>query len=222
MSSPKLTIAYAGLLADYESCKERPVQSFPLSWLRSFRNQNIRAETRSGKFLVEAIKLLSEKRPTLSKELSIQLWGKIAKGNKNLVKEYNLENIVEISDKLPHDKSRDQLSKADLLFLPLESEKSGQRPLNIPGKLYDYLEFEKPILALCGESDCKDIIEKSGLGIFAKPDSPEDIAKVLEGLIENRESLSETYKPNRDWIKKNYSAKELTKQLATIVNRLAE
>ena len=85
MSASKLTIAYAGLLADIESCRERPVESFPLSWLRNFRNQNIRAETRSGKFLIEAIKLLSEKRPTLSKELTIELWGKIAEGNNCLL-----------------------------------------------------------------------------------------------------------------------------------------
>ncbi len=222
MSASKLTIAYAGLLADIESCRERPVESFPLSWLRNFRNQNIRAETRSGKFLIEAIKLLSEKRPTLSKELTIELWGKIAEGNKNLVKEYNLEKIIEISDKLPHNESRDKLSKADLLFLPLESEKYGQRPLNIPGKLYDYLEFEKPILALCGESDCKDIIEKSGLGILAEPDNPKNIAKILERLIKNKKNLSETYKPNKDWIKQNYSARALTKELSTIVKRLAE
>jgi len=216
----KLVIAYAGLLADMECSSETPAGSFSLSWLRTFRNNNIRAETRSGKFLIEAVRILAKEDANLSEKLSVQLWGKIGKNQQQLVKKYGIETIIEISEKLPHQESRDKLSRADVLFLPLESEKEGQRPLNIPGKLYDYLEFEKPILALCENSDCREIIEGSGLGIFASPDQPEEIAKTISELIRKKNELPNTYQPNKVWIEKNYSARALSEKLAGIVKRL--
>jgi len=210
----KLVIAYAGLLADYESCQaDNP--SGLAAWFRRWRNLNIRHETRSGKYLIEAARILNEKVENLESKLSVKLWGKIGQGNQRLVDEYGLGEVCEIEGKLSQTESRRRLEQADLLFLPLECEKDGQRPLNIPGKLYDYLELGKPILGLMGESDCKDIIENSGLGIICPPDNPEAIAETLEKIIYNKLSLPET--TLLEETKYKYSSRAISAKLAELL-----
>ena len=85
----------------------------------------------------------------------------------------------------PHEESIRRIEQCDFALIPLESEKEGQKPIHIPGKIYEFLKLEKRMLLLAEESDCREIAEKSGLAVFARPKDSENIADILKGLIEN-------------------------------------
>ncbi len=227
MASRKLLIAYAGLLADLESFEnnykeKESTLSCILSWVRFYKVRNINPRTRTGFYLLNALGELLKEHPNLDERISLQIWGDIYPGNTKLVRKLNLGNIVSIEPYCSFEETKSRLQKADVLFLPLESELNGQRPLNIPGKLFEYLKLEKPILALCGDSDCKDIIERAGVGIFAKANDIQEIKIALLHMIEKRDELSQLYKADRKWIDEQFSASSLTNKLARLITKTAK
>ena len=118
---------------------------------------------------------------------------------------------------LPKQESLNKLQQADLLFLPLERASiKGNKTLFIPGKLFEYLNSRKPILALCEDSDCKDILLKSGLGICIEPDNFEEIASFLNFIIHDSSSIK-NIQANEDYIE-TFSFANKTKELAKVLN----
>ncbi|MBU7577261.1 MAG: hypothetical protein KAF40_04295, partial [Flavihumibacter sp.] len=175
-----LTIAYGGSLDSYEPRHESKLTRSILQWFWTFRNTTVDSSTRSGYYFIKAVALLQTKYGVKPSQLQVQWWGLIDSKNQEQVNRSGVSDFFHIEGYLSKASSLQKLSQADCLFLPLEKSTSTDHgPLFIPGKLFDYLKVGKPILALCDESDCKAIIEQSGLGIFAKPDDPEMIAAAL-------------------------------------------
>ena len=191
-----------------------------LSWFRLFSVKNIDPTSRTGTYLIEAISELRKEMPNLSELLSVQIWGDIYPGNAKLIQDLGLDDIIEISGYCSHEETQAKLQSADVLFLPLESELDGQAPLHIPGKLYEYLKMDKPILTLCGESDCKEIVRKAGVGEFAEPKNIPQIKAALKKLLSNQSKLKEVYQADQEWIESKFSAASLTNQLVKVIQEL--
>lgn len=222
MDSNTLTIGYAGILNGYAPSKGS-INFFPQMLKRiffSYRVNNISNHTRTGYFLFQGIKYLKKNYPINAKRLKVELWGIIDPLNKQQVEEYRLTDIVSIGGYLSKSESFKKLMKCDILFLPLESALGEQRPLFIPGKLYEYLKTGKPILALAEDSDCSVILKNSGLGIICSPYKASEIANYLNYLIENKDSINEIYKGNESYIQSNFNFIEITKKMAEVFNNV--
>lgn len=207
-----LTIGYAGTLGYYHPDSENKTLKFLGklgNYFWTYNHNYVDKSTRSAYYLFKALKILLEKEPNYADTIRVNLWGNIHSGNQKQVSALGLSNIVNISSHLPKEESFRKLKSCDLLFLPLEHGKNGKETLFIPGKLYELLEIGKPILALVENSDCKQIIERSGLGIFAPPDDPEKISEMLIYCIKNKEKINENCRPNSEYIKK-FAFSELT------------
>ena len=214
------TLAYGGSLDSYEPKKHSAFKDSVIQWFWTFRNKTIDSSTRSGYFFIKAVSILQSKYGITPADLQVQWWGLIDPKNIHQVNALGLSAFFKIDGYLSKSASLEKLSAADCMFLPLERSASQEHgPLFIPGKLFDYLKAGKPILALCGESDCKTIITKSGLGIFAKPDDPEDIASAILPYIKNPELLK-TIKPDEEYIK-SHSFEQKTRELAAIIQELS-
>ena len=215
----QLILAYSGSLNAYTPENK-------LKWLNrikgffwTYHHDTVDDSTRSGYYLIKAVRILKEKYQIQSDELNIQLWGSIDPVNQKQVLSEGVQEYFEFGSYMDKQNSLKKLEAASILFLPLEkSNRKGFKTLFIPGKLFEYIKTGKPILALAEASDCRTILERSGLGICVQPDDPEKIAQVLENIIRKREIL-EAYKPQSDYIS-TFTFENKTAELAAVFNQL--
>ncbi len=217
-----LRIGYAGSLKahDPQATIKRGLGKWA-QWFWTYRIDNIKPETRSGYFLFKGIEVFQTKYPDLATQLLIHMWGMIDPKNQQQAVEMGLADSVKIEGYKSKAETVSILATCDVLFLPLESGKDGQKPLFIPGKLYEYLKLGKPILALADESDCVDILRKSGLGLICSPYDAEGIADTLAELVKNRAALPAQYSADTAYIDENFNFKNITRKLSQIFDGLA-
>jgi glycosyltransferase involved in cell wall biosynthesis len=214
-----LKIAYSGSLNYFQPKNENSESNFFKKWLWTFKNKNIDSSIRSGYYLIKAISLLKKNGELGNGDLMVELWGNIDKGNNFQIEYENVSEFFFIERYLPKTESINRIKNTDVLFLPLEkSNTTLHRNLFIPGKLYEYLETGKPILAMCEDSDCRTILEESGLGICIRPDDIDSLSKIILKLIHDGNYLA-SFKPNYNFIKQ-FSFKEKTKQLTDIFREI--
>lgn len=212
-----MRIGYAGFLNSYTPGQERESIGKKLKrWFWDYKVTNINHHTRSGYFLLRALKLLREQKPEIAAKIEINWWGMIAEGNVKQAEKFGVGDLVVTEKYFPKAESYKKLQACDLLFLPLETPKDGQDPLFIPGKLYEYLKFGKPILALGTQSDCVNILKRSGLAIICDPFNPQEVADQLAFLVQHKEELPERHKPDLEYIQTNFSFKRLSERLSDI------
>jgi glycosyltransferase involved in cell wall biosynthesis len=213
--SSVLRISYAGTLAWYDpAIHPRPEYSWK-NWFWGFKALRVDFTTRSGYYLFMGLQELLRRDISWQERVQVDLWGLIDRGNVEQVRKMGLENMVSIGGYLPKEESIRKLSQADVMFLPLESGRDGTRPIYIPGKLFEMLLLGKPILALAGASDCRDILERSGLSCAVAPDQPSAIADAIEKLYQNRHGLNRQFRPDQAYIS-GFSAAAKTQELAKV------
>jgi glycosyltransferase involved in cell wall biosynthesis len=215
-SDKPLIISYSGSLDAYDPDKKRnSVLSGILQWVWTYKHNTVDPSTRSAFYLIGAVKLLKEIHQVTPAQLKIRIWGNIHPLNKKQALQAGVEAYFDFGSYLSKPESLKRIAESDILFLPLEkSNVQGQGTLFIPGKLFEYLNTSKPILALSEASDCRTIIEHSGLGIIAKPDDPQHVADVLLPFIHNR-SLLQQIRPDRTFIE-SFSFRNKTAELSEI------
>jgi len=220
MATKILNIRYSGSLNAFFPKKDvNPIKRFFMDYLWTFNNRNIDASTRTAYYLIKAVRHLKENHQIQPGQLKIELWGDIHVGNLQQIQSNGVEAYFEIDSYLPKEVSLKKLLDSDLLFLPLEKSKTTEhQTLFIPGKLFEYLNSGKPILALCEPSDCRNILENSGLGICVEPDNVMQIANCLLTYI-NQPELLQKYQANKTYIEQ-FSFVNKTKELATIFDQL--
>ena len=218
----KLTIGYAGTLNAFQARPGAPKWRNVLrNWFWLYRAENINFHTRSGYYLFRGIAALAREYPEAARQLEVQLWGRIDPVNQIQVQEMGIQEIVRIEGYMTKAETVARLNRCDALFLPLESEKEGQKPLFIPGKLYEYLNLRKPVLALAGPSDCRDILMESGLGIVCDPFDETEIAAALRQLILDRDQLAQRFQPNEPYIE-GFRFEKITRRLAGIFDTVLD
>ena len=92
--------------------------------------------------------------------------------------------------------------------------------LQVPVKLYEYLPFEKPILALAPAGAVTTIAEGSGLGVVVDPGDMAALEEALCQLYEHRDRLDERYRPDPEYIAR-FDGKAVSRQLQGILEALA-
>lgn len=216
--SKPLLIAYSGSLDAKQPNSNKGILMFFKSIFWTYKHNVVDPSTRTAYYLIKSIGILKRDYNIKPSEIQIELWGNINSLNKQHILEEDVEEYFSIDSYLPKDESIKRLNLADMLFLPLEkSNVKGQGTLFIPGKLFEYLNTLKPILALCEPSDCRNIIENSGLGVCIDPDKPELIAKCLFPIIKNKNLLL-GLKPNKEFIE-TFTFKNKTQELITVLKK---
>jgi len=223
MEKEKLVIGYAGTLGSFnpDGKVTRSFFSGMKKWIWTYNAESVDFTTRTGYFLFKGIEAFKNNYPDLYPYLKVYLWGKIAPLNVEQVKAMGINDCVSIEGYMPKEKSLERMNECDVMYMPLESELNGQKPLFIPGKVYEYIQNHKPVLALTGPSDCREILEKSGLACVASPHEPNAIADQLAFLVRNRFVLKDIFKPNLAYIE-SHKAKYSAQRVAKIFDGLLE
>lgn len=99
-----------------------------------------------------------------AKDLSINLIGKVDAKVKDQIKENNLEKHTSYVDYLPHDEVVKNQNSAQVLLLPVNRVPFARGI--ITGKVFEYLQSNRPILAIAPkDGDLAEIIEETQSGV---------------------------------------------------------
>jgi glycosyltransferase involved in cell wall biosynthesis len=159
----------------------------PVGWLRRLRHYRPEPMDTSGRtalHLLRALRLLRERGHPLADRVRFVQIGPADDPTRRCVAESGVADLVEITGYLPHAESVRRVRTADAVFLPLHGLPRGRRSLIVPGKTYEYLASGRPILACLPEGDARDLVARSGRGVFADPTDPEAIAAALASLAD--------------------------------------
>ena len=143
--------------------------------------------------------------------------GKVSEGVKHRIQKAGLEGITEYIAHVPHKEAIKYLMESTALFMAIADVPSMYS--NVPGKLFEYLASNKPIICLGPvHSDTDRIIDECGAGRLFH-------YTAYDLMLDHLSLMSKAWKinPNLDLPYINhsqFSRRALTEQLAKVVKRL--
>ena len=84
----------------------------------------------------------------------------------------------------------------------------------VPCKLYEMMMFRKPIVALMGEGDAADILQRYGLGLRVNPDDSQSLASAI--VRSAQQSASNHFGRGQSDALSAFDGRKLTGNLATL------
>lgn len=140
------------------------------------------------------------------------------KSIKEVVEHVGLSKIVSFVDQIPRNEVLAEMAKSHVLLLLAPDQ-----PLQIPGKIYEYMGLESYILAVCGPGATSNILKDYKKAIVVTNSNIESMKNGIINLIKQTESF--TSKGFESSPQKHYvqlERKELTRKLATCLDGLIE
>lgn len=170
---------------------------------------------RNPKTLWTALAELSEENENFKNDLEIKLIGKIADEVESGLKKHRFKNVVRINY-VPHKEVQQYQKKSQILLLAVNKVPSAKGI--ITGKIFEYLQAKRPILAIGPEDgDLAEILKKTKSGTIVDFDSKEKMKQLILDFYKK-------YKENKLKISsvnvEEYHRKELTKQLSVILKQV--
>lgn len=195
---------------DVETVEKPPLdEKFTMSHIGSLLSK------RNPRILWKALKEIVKEHPHFRHDFQLRLIGKVSTDIIETLKEFRLDSYLQLIGYVSHTKAlKYQRSSQLLLLIEIDSfETTGI----IPGKLFEYMAAERPILAMGPqESDVEKIIRDTNTGKYFYYD---DLDSVKEYIL----SCYEMYRKKQ--LKVNgiglqyYSRKKLTEKLAGILKK---
>jgi len=156
-----------------------------------------------------------------------QFVGIVSPGYRNrfarLVKDLDLAEVVVCTGGVNRRKCAEFQLNADVLLYIIESLHGYNVSLQysgvLPSKLYEYLFTGNTILGIVPPGFEADLIERTGIGIIAKPNNIESIKNALLALYKKYKNGSLKMHTNREEIRK-FDRKVLTGELAHVFDKI--
>ncbi len=163
-----------------------------------------------------ALSELIEEYPKIKSQLKIQFIGKLSDETVQSLNLNKLAPYIKIIDYVPHKKAIEYQKKSQILLL-IEVDSKETREI-IPGKLFEYLNAKRPILAI-GPKDweVKKIIEETNSGFCFSFQDKKEIKSVLLTFFKAYQKGKLTVDSKNI---AQYHRKNLTKNLSEIIKSL--
>lgn len=161
---------------------------------------------------ISALNNLLDNKPEMKSTLSLQFIGNIS----NQIQDYLYKECrvpFQILSFQSQHNLKIILEKSQLLLLILPGKDHYKS--YIPAKLFSYLAYKKPVLAIIPDGETKKILDKSNYGYFANPNSIEEIKNQILNLYNLWKENKLNPRPNTEYIKQ-FHRRNLTKQLVDI------
>lgn len=170
---------------------------------------------RNPKIVWEALHELSIENAEFAEDLEIKLIGKIAKEVEEELAKYQFKNSTKIPY-VPHNKVKEYQRSSQVLLLAVNKVPSAKGI--ITGKIFEYLQAKRPILAVGPEDgDLAEILNKTNAGSIVDFNDKTRVKKEIKQLYSNYK------KGSLEVASKNiaqYHRKNLTKQLSIILKEV--
>ena len=169
---------------------------------------------RNPKLLWKVLSEICKENEKFKNNLEIKLIGKIADEVKEAINNFNFE--VSYIDYLPHKKVKEYQQKAQVLLLAVNNVPSAKGI--ITGKIFEYLQAKRPILAIGPENgDLSEIINETKAGVIVDFKNKERLKFELLKLYS--EFKNKSLKVNSINIDK-YHRKNLTEKLSEVIKNI--
>ncbi len=143
--------------------------------------------------LLEALRQLKIVQPNLLQKFRLTILGKWTPEFPEFISGLGIDDLVELLPYLPHGAALKRAAQFDALTLAIDSRIPGSAAVT-PGRIYEYLYLQKPILALCPpNSDLANLIQNSTAGEVVDFENIEGIKTILNNWIERPAEMSERY-----------------------------
>ena len=196
---------------DYNKPVIKLDKKFSISHVGSLYNE------RNPEFLWDIIDELSENLQGFKKDLQINLIGNNNKKIKQNLSKRVFNDCVVFFDYVEHKKAIEFMCSSQvLLMLEVDDDESSYA---IPGKLFDYLNSNRPIISIGPEqSEVREILSNTGSGKFFEYKDYNSLKLYIEKLYENY--VNNLSSSNNNYNIDNYNRKNLTSKLVEIINKI--
>lgn len=193
---------------DIEKIAKQPLdEKFTLAHIGSFLSE------RNPKILWESLAELIEENQEFKGRFELKLIGAVSNEVLRAIAEAGLNDFINNLGYVSHDEAIAQQRKSQVLLL-VEINSPDTRCI-IPGKLFEYMVSERPVLAIGPEgADFADIIRTTNTGAFVKYDEKEKLKKFIIDCF--NDYLSGSLKSHPIGLQQ-YTRKNLTVQLAQLL-----
>lgn len=149
------------------------------------RNRQIEPLGRTGYYLLHGVAMWRDAvgAELAAKQLSVHLYGEVDASHRELMRSLGIEKLFTMHGYVPHQQSVEALASADAVFVPLHGVPGGERALVVPGKLYEALASERPVLGALPPGDGADLIESMNAGVVVPPTDANALAKALGNMV---------------------------------------
>ncbi len=166
-----------------------------------------------GRFFHALAALLAENEGWREK-ITVEFIGYPTPACRQLARELNLEGVVRFLGFKSHPEALRAMQQADVLLLFL----GGEKILNqqYPGKVFEYLRTQRPILTLGDHGEIVDTMQASGCGVPAHYDNTEQIKTALHRLYTSWSQGNLSTNPNPEIINQ-FEYRALTEKLVAVL-----
>lgn len=171
---------------------------------------------RSHVYLVEAIRRVTLAEPTLRGSVRVLLAGVMTAEDRSAA---DIPEVEELGY-LAHDESVGVLRSSDLLFLPMHDVARGYRSRIVPGKTYEYLASQRPILAAVPDGDARELLAQTPTGLLCEPDDIDAMVRIILRQIRQKADGVAAPRPPAELLRR-YERCTLTGQLAALLDEVA-
>lgn len=194
---------------DVEKITKQPLdEKFTLAHIGSFLSE------RNPRILWKALKELTKENPDFRRDFQLKLIGAVSQEVLDTISEFKLNDYVLNLGYVSHQEAVEHQRKSQVLLL-IEINSNDTKSI-IPGKLFEYMVSERPIIALGPEgSDFAEIITSTNTGVFFLYDELEPLKELL--LKYYNLYKEQNLKVHAVGLQQ-YSRKSLTEQLAKLIS----
>ncbi|OXB21329.1 glycosyl transferase family 1 [Flavobacterium tructae] len=194
---------------DIENVEKQTLDAkFTLAHIGSFLSD------RNPQFLWECLVELLQEVPEFKSHLEIKLIGAVSQEVLDAITEFDLKNYLNLLGYVSHHEAIAHQKKSQVLLL-IEINSEDTKSI-IPGKLFEYMVSNRPIIAIGPQgSDFADIIKETNTGVFFDYSEKAKLKSVILDFY--NQFLEGKLQANGVGLQQ-YSRKNLTKQLAQLIN----
>jgi len=171
---------------------------------------------RNPRILWKSLKELTKENPDFARDFELKLIGAVSKEILDAIAEFKLDKYVNNLGYVSHKEAIAHQRKSQvLLLIEINSEETKSI---IPGKLFEYMVSERPIVAIGPQdSDFAEIITSTNTGVFFTYDEKE---KLKAQILDYYNQFSAGKLRSHPVGLQQYSRKNLTSELAKILNTI--
>ena len=194
---------------DVENVEKQTLdKKFTLAHIGSFLSE------RNPQFLWESLVELLKEIPSLKNDLEIKLIGAVSQEVLDAIAEFKLGDYLNLLGYVSHHEAIAHQKKSQVLLL-IEINSEDTKSI-IPGKLFEYMVSNRPIIAIGPQgSDFADIIKETNTGVFFDYSEKTKLKSVILDFY--NQFLEGKLQANGVGLQQ-YSRKNLTKQLVQLIN----
>jgi len=152
------------------------------------------------------------------RKILLKFIGRFGTDVRNMLQSSSLHDSIELIPYLPHSTSVKALLQSDALLLIVDEAGAGSNEI-VPGKVFEYIGAQRPIIALAPEGAIAELMRETRSGFVA---ANQDIPSIQRAFIECYENFL-YHRPKSEQDReavKRYDRREITHQLAALLDAL--